>query len=209
MTQRAVLIALRLLFGLLALTALGSQFAVQVQAGFSVLNFCSYFTNLANLFAAGVLLVGAFSLLTRREPSVAEDLLRGAAAMNMAVVGIVFSVLLRNVDLGHLRPWINIALHYVMPVAVALEWLIQPPRTKLTLRQMLLWQAFPLLYLIYTLVRGALVGWYPYPFLNPATAGGCAGVAAYVAGILAVFLLVGGAALTLGNRLNEKVAAAK
>ena len=189
MTKRTVLISLRLMFGLLALAALGKQFSIQLQHGFSILNFWSYFTNLANLFASVVLILGAYQLFFRREPSASEGLIRGAAAVNMGVVGIVFTILLRDVDLGHLLPWVNTVLHYVMPVAVLLDWLLQPPQTKLGGRPLLLWQVFPLLYLTYVLLRGSMVGWYPYPFLDFARIGVPA-VAAYVLGIVVVFLFV-------------------
>ena len=65
---------------------------------------------------------------------------------------------------------------------------------------MLLWQVFPLLYLIYVLVRGAIVGWYPYPFLDPAKVNGYGNVALYALGIMATFLLVSWLLLTLANR---------
>jgi len=206
MTKRLTVTAFRLAFGLLALSAVGRQFAVQVQMGFSVVNFFSYFTNLSNLLAGVVLIFGAFQSATHRAPSAWNDFMRGAAAVNMAVVGVVFAVLLRDVDLGHLLPWVNAALHYVLPVAVVFEWLSQPPGARLSVRQALLWQAFPLLYLAYVLGRGAVVGWYPYPFLNPAGAGGAGGVAAHVCGIVAVFLLAGWALRALGNRRREAVA---
>jgi len=45
----------------------------------------------------------------------------------MAIVGIVYGILLRDEDLGALLPWINVVLHYVMPVVVVLDWLYQPP----------------------------------------------------------------------------------
>lgn len=200
MTKRRVLIALRLMLGLLTLTAIGRQLSIQLQLGFSALNFFSYFTNLSNLLAAVILIVGAFRLVAHREPSASDDLIRGAAAVCMALVGIVFTVLLRDVDLGHRLPWVNILLHYIMPVAVVLDWLYQPPRTKLGAKQLLLWQAFPLLYLAYVLIRGSIVSWYPYPFLDTTTAGGYGGVATYVVGIVVVFLFVSWSLLTLGNK---------
>lgn len=83
---------------------MGRQFSIQLQLGFSALNFFSYFTNLSNLFAAVVSIVGAFRLITRREPSASDDLIRGAAVACMALVGIVFTALLRDVDLGHVLP---------------------------------------------------------------------------------------------------------
>ena len=37
----------------------------------------------------------------------------------------------------------------------------------LGLRNALLWLIFPLLYFAYSLIRGAIVDWYPYPFMDP------------------------------------------
>jgi hypothetical protein len=190
-TRRPLLTAVRLVLALLTFAAIGTQFAIQVRLGLSVVNFFSYFTNLSNLFAAIILGFGAFQLAAQRAPSASHDLLRTVAALNMAVVGIVFTALLRDVDLGGLLPWVNTVLHDIMPVAVVLEWFLYPPRTRLGARQLLLCQAFPLLYLAYVLLRGAITGWYPYPFLNPAVAGGYSNVSLYALGIAAVFFLVG------------------
>jgi len=55
------------------------------------------------------------------------------------------------------------------------------------------------------LARGAIVGWYPYPFLNPANVGGYGGVAAYVIGIMVVFVVAAGSLFTLGNKLNRNI----
>jgi hypothetical protein len=198
--------ALRLLFGLVTLVAIGWQLAIHVRMGFDVVNFFSYFTNLSNLFAALVLLLTALRFFTGAGRGAAEDSsdrLRAASTVNMAVVGIVFALLLRKVDLGSLLPWINAWLHYVMPCAVVLDWLLQPPRARLGGRQLLLVQIFPLAYLAYVLVRGSSVGWYPYPFLNPANVGGYAGVAAYAVGIALTFFVGGWVLLALGNKLKR------
>lgn len=181
----------------LTLTAIGQQFFLHIGASYNTLNFFSYFTNLSNLFAAFVLLLSVFS---RSPQSSSLDVMRYLSAVNMAVVGIVFVVLLRNVDLGALRPWVNFVLHYVMPVAVVLDWLLQRPSSRLQAKTLALALTFPAAYLVYVLLRGAATGWYPYPFLNPANVGGDSGVAMYSAGIFVTFLLVGGALLAAGNR---------
>jgi hypothetical protein len=66
--------------------------------------------------------------------------------------------------------------------------------------------AFPLLYIIYTLARGAIVGWYPYFFVNPHRNGGYLLVAgdclAVGAGILALIAATAGA----GNRRHDALA---
>jgi hypothetical protein len=106
-TRRPLLTAVRLVLALLTFAAIGTQFAIQVRLGLSVVNFFSYFTNLSNLFAAIILGFGAFQLAAQRAPSASHDLLRTVATLNMAVVGIVFTTLLRDVDLGSLLPWVN------------------------------------------------------------------------------------------------------
>ena len=187
----------RVILALVALTAIGQQLALHVGASYSALNFFSYFTNLSNLFAAFVLLfISVFS-----GNGASRDLVRYVSAVNMAIVGLVFAVLLRNVDLGALLPWVNFVLHYVMPVAIVLDWLVRPPVSKLKSSNILLAMAFPAAYLAYVVLRGASTGWYPYPFLNPANVGGYGGVATYALGIAVTFLLAGWALLAVGNRL--------
>jgi hypothetical protein len=193
---------LRLFVSLVTLVAVGWQLSIHVRMGFDVVNFFSYFTNLSNLFAAFVLLLTAFRFFSGRATSASSDRLRAVSTVNMAVVGVVFTLLLRDVDLGALLPWINTWLHYVMPCAVVLDWLLQPPRTKLGARQLLVIQIFPLAYLAYALVRGT-GGWYPYPFLNPANVGGYGGVAVYAAGIALTFFVGGWVLLALGNKLDR------
>lgn len=186
------------------MTAVGTQLSIHLQSGFSIVNFFSYFTNLSNLLAAGVFLYGARRSLQGPRASGADDLFRAVSVLNMAIVGVVFSALLRNTDLGSLRPWVNIAVHFVMPCAVTLDWIFQPPVRKLGLHHLLLAQILPALYLAYTLIRGANTSWYPYPFLDPSKAGGATGVAAYSAAIFITFLVAGWALFALGNKLRNK-----
>ncbi len=193
---------LRLGFGLLVLAAVGTQLVLHVRSGYSIVNFFSYFTNLSNLFAAVVLLMGALASFTKREAP--GDLARAIAVVNMAVVGVVFAILLRNVDLGDLRPWVNSVLHYLMPCVVVIDWLLLPPRARLGLKPFLQVLVLPVLYIAWVLIRGSLVNWYPYPFLNPLNVGGYGGVAAYVVGIAVAFVLATWALLAVGNRLGSR-----
>ena len=191
---------IRTAFAALALVAIGRQLVLHVGASYSPLNFFSYFTNLSNLIAALVLLLLAFvgSLASNR----LMVLIRFVSAANMTVVGLVFAVLLRDVELGGLLPWINFVLHYVMPVVVLLDWLLNPPAMPLRWNSLLLALVFPAIYLVYVVLRGMAIGWYPYPFLNPANVGGYAGVALYALGIAVTFVVAGGLLLALGNRLS-------
>jgi hypothetical protein len=191
--------SLRLVLGLLTLVAIASQLVIHVRMGASVVNFFSYFTNLSNLLAAGILLLTAKT----RAASAWLDRGRAISAMNMAVVGIVFTLLLRSEDLGALQPWVNFVLHDLMPCVVVLDWLLDPPSIRLGVRDLVQFLVFPTAYLAYSLLRGALTGWYPYPFLNPTHVGGYGGVAVYAIGITLIFLLVGWTLGALGNRRHE------
>ncbi len=205
MTLRRNLAAVRFAFGALTLIAVGIQLGIHIGHGFSVLNFFSYFTNLSNIFAASVLVVE--SVLTWRGKDLGPmwALLRCISVVCMALVGIVFSALLRDVDLGSLLPWINIWLHYVMPVAIVADWLIFPPRHTIALKRLGVAVAFPLAYLAYSLIRGAAIDWYAYPFLNPAD-GGYGAVLLTCLMIAVGFVAMTALIIVLGNKLGKRPA---
>lgn len=197
---------LRLAFGVLGLGAVGLQLVIQVERGYSVVNFFSYFTNLSNVFAAGVLIAGAGALRRAgvREPA---DFVRGLSVVNMVVVGLVYAALLRHVNVGPLRPTINFVLHDVMPVVVLIDWAMAPPRRALGRGFVPACLVVPTLYLVYVLVRGRVVDWYPYPFLDPDRhESGYAGVAAYAAGIGLAFAVVAWLVRASGAWLRSRLA---
>jgi hypothetical protein len=115
----------------------------------------------------------------------------------MAMVGIIFSVLLAGLE-SDLIPWVNFVVHYLMPVVIVLDWIFDPPRTRLGVRDALLWLAIPLAYVAYTLVRGSVVHWYPYPFLNVELHGASV-VAVYLGIMFAGTVILAAGIVALGN----------
>ncbi|WP_024796813.1 Pr6Pr family membrane protein [Tomitella biformata] len=159
-----VLRALRLAFAALGILALAwiPVRNLDVDA-FSTANYFSYFTILSNVLAVIVLAGGALA-----DPrSTAWQLLRGATTVYMVITGIIYAVLLANVDVMLQDEWINALLHRILPLVLLADWLIAPPRRPIDDKSSLAFLAFPLLYGAYTLVRGPIVDWYPYPFLDP------------------------------------------
>ena len=188
-------------FGLLAVATVGFLFVHhrREHPDFSSANFVSYFTIESNLFAAAVLLAGAGRPTGRRLPP-PTDPVRGAAVLYLMTAGVVYGVLLAEAaESDRALAWADAVVHRVMPLALVGDWLIDPPRTRLTRRHALAWLAYPLAYVTYSLARGAAVGWYPYPFLNPSGAGGYARVAAYCAGMAAGVLLATWGTVAVGN----------
>lgn len=152
-------------------------------------NFFSFFTIQSNLIAAVVLLIGAIALPAA---TLRWDLVRGGAAIFMILTGVVYNTLLVGLE-GSLQttdPWANDLLHRVIPVVMLFDFLIVPLAHRVTWRQGLTWAIYPLLYLAYTLIRGPIVDWYPYPFLDPRRDGGYPRVALMCVAILIGFVAV-------------------
>ena len=156
---------------------------------FESVNFFFFFTVLSNLFFA------AISAAQAVRPGLmdANGVIRGAATLYMTVTGLVYAVLLRPIeaDVGLTDAWVNWVLHSLAPAAAMVDWLLFPPARKLGRSVLWSWLVFPAVFLVVTLVRGPIVDWYPYPFLDPAETGGYFGVAAYSALVLAIFLGLG------------------
>jgi hypothetical protein len=159
-------------------------------------NYFSYFTIDSNLIATFVLIAGA--VLRDRPSSPRLDLVRGGAVVYMSITGIVFTLLLSNTDVDTAIPWVNSVVHELMPLVLLADWLITPPAARLRLGQGLLWLSFPLVWIVYTITRGAIVNKYPYPFLDPAN-GGYGSVAVYCLGILVAMLVVSALVVVLAN----------
>jgi hypothetical protein len=62
----------------------------------------------------------------------------------------------------------------------------------------MLWLSFPVVWVVYEMVRGAIVGKYHYPFLNPAN-GGYGSVLLYIVAIFAFTLVVCAVVVWLAN----------
>lgn len=202
--------AYRIAIALLAATALGFNAYRSALSGVLV-NFFSYFTIESNLLGVVVFLVGGFSALTGRRP--VPDLLRGAAALYLVVTGVVYAVALAQYDTPQVIPWVNDVVHRVTPLLFAADWLIDPPRRPLAFPRALAWLVFPLLYLLYTLVRGPIVGWYPYPFLDPREHGylhvAVGGIIVTAAFLAAAALLCWAGTLLYARRLRATTTAVK
>lgn len=163
---------------------------------FNPAQFFAFFTIQSNLFGAAVLT--ALVLRGDRPRSATLETLRGAAALYLTVTFVVVKLFLSGADVQLELQWVDVALHTLFPVVVVLDWLLDPPMTRLGLRHALMWLSYPLVWVTLTLIRGAADGWYPYPFLDPAN-GGYASVALYFVTILLFFLAIGMALIWLGN----------
>jgi hypothetical protein len=183
MIQRYWVTIVRLGFSLLIVAAIIVQFNETLDVpGSSPANFFSFFTIQSNLLAAAMLLYSA-ARAARPDSLPRRDILRGAVTLYLLLTGIVYGVLLSGYQdaLQTTIPWVDTVLHRIIPLVVVTDWLLDPPVARLRWRSVRWWLAYPIVYVAYTLIRGPIVDWYPYPFLDPSESGSYVWVALYCA----------------------------
>lgn len=153
-------------------------------------NFFSFFTILTNLLCALALTL----------PLIAPDgvgrfwvrpVVRGMITVCIAIVMIVYHLLLRTTwDPQGAQKVVDYTLHYIVPAAFVLDWLLFVPKGALRWSAAFVWLAYPLVYGLWTLAHGAMSGFYPYPFMD-VDALGYPAVLVNMAGLVFAFLLPG------------------
>ena len=86
--------------------------------------------------------------------------------VSIVMVGIVYHLVLADLwnPVG-LAWWANQGLHTAVPMGMAAWWLAFAPKsmTRLDIPKSLIW---PMLFCVYAVIRGAMTGFWPYPFLD-------------------------------------------
>jgi len=166
-----------------------------VERGFNEL---TLFTIESNLIA------GVVAVLLAVRPdrySAAFRTLRLTGLVAIIVTGIIYHLVLAPVlDFGSVHHPGNLLVHTVVPLMAVAGWLVFGPRGRESWRVAWLSVLFPCCWLVFTLLRGAVIGWYPYLFID-VTRLGYARVALHCCWIA---LLIGGltaAAMLLDARL--------
>jgi hypothetical protein len=145
--------------------------------------------------------IGAGTRFGRRSGSEAA---RAGVTMYAVVVGLVYHFLLHATWAP--QGWslvANALLHYVMPAAILLDWLLFTPKGRLRWIDAPKWLVFPLVYGGWTLIHGSFAGWWPYWFLNIDELG-LATAALYFLGLLVFFLVVGLGVVAIDRTLGRR-----
>ncbi|GGL89564.1 integral membrane regulator [Streptomyces fumigatiscleroticus] len=178
--RRPLAAAFRLLTALAAVVGVSLELALGGPA-----RVLSYFTIQSSLLLALVLLLSARRAWTARHPL--PSALTGAALLYVVITGLVYHLLLAGAAApfsmtdGTAGPSVLLTvadqlLHTVIPVTAVLDWLLLSGSGRLHLRHATTWMLYPLTYLAFTLLRGALPlpgaqPRYLYPFLDVARHG--------------------------------------
>ncbi len=133
----------------------------------SVSNFFSFFTIQCNLLVAISLTWAALAPQSAAGIFFSKLSVQTAIALYIFIVGLVYNFVLRQLhDWEGLQWVVDNLLHVIVPVFYLLYWFQYRTPGVIARKESVSWIIFPSLYLVYTLIRGSVVDWYPYPFLN-------------------------------------------
>jgi len=166
-----------------------------------VLRYFSYLTIWANALVAWSTFTLALGL-DRDKPW--WRALRLNAVALIALAGIVHFLFLRPLlDLHGANAVADKLLHVVVPIVAVIGWVAFGPRRQADWGDLARFMVVPVVWVVCTLVRGAFVDWYPYPFID-VDLHGYGVVMLNVAGIAALLLALAVGAVWLDERLCRR-----
>jgi len=129
----------------------------------TIIKFLSYFTILTNIVAA----LGFTFTVFKKTGFFSRPGIQTAITVYIVVVGAVYNLVLRFLwNPQGLQLWVDESLHTVVPLLGLLYWILFVPKSTLKWKDSIVWMAFPIGYTVLIIIRGAISGYYPYPFID-------------------------------------------
>lgn len=138
----------------------------------TTIRFFSFFTILTNSLVAAYFTWGVSAKDGKPLSVIHKPGTLTAVTVYITVVGLVYQFVLRQTwDPMGLQKIVDELLHSVIPLSVIIFWYFYEAKQPVKYMQISRWLIYPLVYLIYILVRGHFSAFYPYPFVNVADIG--------------------------------------
>lgn len=129
----------------------------------TLVQYFSYYTILTNMLLAYV----CTKLFLRKEDSKNRQQVLTAILVYILTVGLTYNAILRWIwEPKGLQLIVDNLLHTIVPSLYLLFWILCVKKNDLKWRDILPWLIYPFVYLVYVLIRGAISGVYPYPFID-------------------------------------------
>ena len=162
--------------------------------------FFSYFTVLTNLLICVSLTLSVATPSSTLGRWFARPSIVTGIATSIVFVGLSYHFLLRHTwNPQGARLVADVLLHYVVPSLYVLYWWFTASKSALGWACPLTWSIYPTVYLVYALIRGSIIGSYPYPFID-AAALGYGRTMRNAFGLLFVFIALGCLFVALSRR---------
>jgi hypothetical protein len=164
------------------------------------LNLFAFFTIQSNI------VVGVTSFLLATKQRINSNIFWGFRLSGLAAIIITFIVQHWLLS-GRTAPgWPQVSdtiIHTIVPIMALLGWIIFGPRGHVSKRIIAISTLFPLAWLGFTFVRGGIIHWYPYEFIDVVKQG-YPKTLLYVTAITAMFLVIASLASWLDSKLLSK-----
>jgi hypothetical protein len=133
----------------------------------ATVRYCSFFTILPNSLLSRALTLPWLAPESRAGQFFDRPSVRTAILAYIIIVAVIYHYLLAK--LWNPQGWQLLAdtiEHVVTPALYVIDWVLFVPKGTIRWKSALLWLLYPLVYAVYSLVHGAVTGFYPYPFIN-------------------------------------------
>ena len=148
-------------------------------------DFFAYFTTDSNIL---ILVVFAVLAVRGTERGPVFRVVFFSALLMILITGLVYGVVLsESIEREGVDVISNLFVHYLTPLAALIGWVVAGPFGWIRLRMVPAILVIPVLWLIATLIRGAIIDEYPYGFLNVVELG----YGMVIVNVLVVVLLAG------------------
>jgi hypothetical protein len=175
----------------------------------ATVRYFSFFTILTNILVALALTLPWLAPESRAGQFFDRPSVRTAILAYIIIVAVIYHYLLAK--LWNPQGWELVAdtiEHVVTPALYVIDWILFVPKGTVRWKSAVVWLGYPLVYAAYSMIHGAVTGFYPYPFIN-VTEFGYDKVLINMAVLVLVFLGLGVALIGIDRRLggNNKQAA--
>ena len=133
----------------------------------TIIRFFSFYTILTNILVAFCFTILLVKPNSRSGIFFSQPGVLTATTIYITVVGLLYNLILRQIwsPVGFQR-LADELLHVVIPLLFILYWYLFAPKGGLRWKNAFPWLIYPFVYAVFVLFRGALSGFYPYPFVD-------------------------------------------
>ena len=133
----------------------------------TIIRFFSYYTVLTNILIAVCFTMVYVKGIGDKSNFFARPNTLSATGVYICIVALTYNVILRFqwAPTGLTRVPDEL-LHLIIPVIYLIFWSKYVPKQNIQWKSILPWAIYPIVYLGYTLLRGPMAEWYPYPFID-------------------------------------------
>ena len=189
--------------------ALVAQFYINIKSGLAapseiIVRYFSYFTVTTNLLVAITCTALLINPVCGPGYFFSQQGTLTAITVYILIVGIIYNLILRSLWNPQGLQWVvDEMLHSAIPLLVFGFWIIFAPKDELLWKDIWSWLIYPIVYMLFILIRGSTSNFYPYPFINIKVLG-LNKVLANSMGIALAFILVSLLMVTFAQFISQR-----